>query len=273
MTHPAARRNNRYAVELHGRHIAPSVTTVIGVLDKPALAPAAAKETAIYAVTKRHQWQNLSRYEAVDLVKKHHRKIWDEKANRGTVVHELALAWSKGLEVDVTADCVPYIDALERFYLDWHPRWVEAERTVVSNNGDLSYGGSFDGIVDLKDGYRYLIDLKTGKGIWPTTALQLAAYRHAPSMGIYDKTGDLVDLEPMKEVERCAIVHLQGNGSYALVPVEAGNKAYDYFLNCRRLWNFQNTDVSPLGEPLVAPKEKKEVRALSRVLSESLWDE
>lgn len=258
MTNPAGRKNNRYAVEVHGRHGFPSVTTVIGVLDKPALSFAAAKETALFAVHQQRQWRHLAPAHAVDKLKRQHRVLWDEKASRGTTVHDLANSWSQGVEVEVPADCLPYMDALEQFYRDWEPRWVEVERTVIYR-GERPYGGSFDAIADLVDGRRWILDLKTGSSVWETVALQLAAYRYAEHIGLYDETGDLIGTEPMIPVDACGVIHLRSDGTYGLVPVQAGREEWDYFMACRQLWEFVNTKTKTkrIGEPLPAPKEER----------------
>ena len=152
MTAPTARVRGRYAVEVGGKHTAPSVTGVLGILDKPGLSWGAAKETAIFAVLRRDQWEGLSEAEAIERLRKHHRGVWDDKARRGTAVHHLAHEWARGNEIDVPPDCAPYIDALAQFYADWRPSWVALERSVIYDYGDESYGGSFDAIGELADG-------------------------------------------------------------------------------------------------------------------------
>ena len=50
MTDPVGRKNGRYAVAIGGKHTAPSVSAIVGLLDKPGLAWGAARETAVFAV-------------------------------------------------------------------------------------------------------------------------------------------------------------------------------------------------------------------------------
>lgn len=255
MTTPNARVRGRYATEVGGRHVAPSVTGVLGIMEKPGLSFAAAKETAIFAVLRRDEWESLTPAEAIERLRKHHRGVWDDKASRGTAVHALAHEWARGNEIDVPPDCAPYIDALERFYADWRPSWVALERSVIYDypDSEVSYGGSFDAIGDLADGQRWLLDVKTGSAIYPDTALQLAAYRHAPLMGIYDDTGALVDTEPMPKVAECGVLHLRDDGTYALIPMEANADEFAFFLHARRLWAWGAASKKVMGEPLAAP--------------------
>lgn len=255
MTAPIGRRRNRYATKVGGPHHAPSVTTVLGVIAKPALSWGAAKETALFAVLHRSEWEDLSEAEAVERLRKHHRGIWDDKALRGTMVHSLATEWAQGAAVDVPPECVPYIDALEAFYVDWRPSWVQVERTVVHDDETVGYGGTFDAIADLADGKRWLLDIKTGSAIYPEVALQLAAYRGADAMAVFDDKGNLVDTEPLPIVDHCGVIHLQGNGSYSLIPVRAGTEEWQVFLHCRALWTHETTGAKTvLSEPVEAPK-------------------
>jgi len=225
---------------------------VLGILDKPGLSWGAARESAIFAVMRRDQWENLPTAEAIERIRKHHRGVWDDKASRGTAVHAMALAWAQGSEIDVPEDCAPYIDALEWFYLDWRPRWVQLERSVIYDIVPNHYGGSFDAIADI-GGQRWLLDLKTGAAVYPDTSLQLAAYRFASYMGVYDDTGALVDTEPMPAVDACAVLHLQGDGTYELVPMKAGPEEFEFFLHARRLWEWNAASKKVIGEPLAAP--------------------
>lgn len=256
MTNPVGRVNGRYATQVGGKPTNPSVTTVLGVLNKPGLPWGAAKETALFAYHHRDEWEDLAPEEAVDRLRKHHRGVWDDKANRGSIVHGLALLWAKGEECDCPPDCGPYMDALERFYDDWAPEWTFCEETVVFDHPTLGYGGTFDAIADLADGHRWLLDIKTGADVWPETALQLAAYRHATSIAVYGPMGGIEALEPNCEVERCGVIHLRGDGTYGLVPLQAGRREWDWFLDCRRLYEFTTSKVakSLLGEPLLPPR-------------------
>ncbi|HXH55691.1 hypothetical protein, partial [Iamia sp.] len=227
-----------------------------GIMDKPGLPWAAARETAIFAVMRGDEWQHLPPAEAIERLRKHHKGIWDDKARRGTAVHELAHEWARGNEIDVPPGCAPYIDGLAQFYADWRPSWVALERSVIYDHGYLSYGGSFDAIGDLADGQRWLLDLKTGSACYPDTSLQLAAYRHADAMGVYDVKGDLVATHPMPVVDACGVLHLRDDGTYSLIPMEAGPDQFEFFLHARRLWAWGRASKKVMGEPLAAPSRE-----------------
>lgn len=234
----------------------PSVTTVLNVINKPGLPWGAAKETALFAVHHQDEWTGLAPDDAVERLRKHHKGIWTDKAKRGTAVHELAKEWAKGNEVDVPVDFAPFIDALERFYLDREPAWVEVERTVLYRDNVEGYGGTLDAIADLNDGARWLLDIKTGADVWPEAALQLAAYRYAPELAIFDAAGrELIGTDPMPTVDRCGVIHLCDDGTYRLVPIDAGPRELAAFKAARELWQWTTKDAKTvLGEP-VPPKE------------------
>jgi hypothetical protein len=70
-------------------------------------------------------------------------------------------------------------------------------------NEQVGYGGTFDLIVEWK-GHRWLIDLKTSKGIYPITAGQLAAYAKFDFLG---RPGSPVK-DPMPKCSRFGVLHL-----------------------------------------------------------------
>lgn len=259
MSDPAGRKNGRYATKIGGKHTAPSVTTVLGVLNKPGLPWGAAKETALFAIHHQDEWIGLDVDAAYERLRKHHKGVWNDKANLGSQVHDLALGWARGEAVDVPGQCEPYMDALEAFYREWRPETIEAERCVIYEHPDLGYGGAFDLIATVAGGRRLLIDYKTGADIWPEVRAQLAAYRHAPVMGVYNDARDLVGTEPTPKVDGCAVLHLHGDGTYALTEVEAGRPEWDFFLACRRVWGVwskwdSKKDWPPT--PLTAPAQQ-----------------
>jgi hypothetical protein len=91
----------------------------------------------------------------------------------------------------------------------------------------LPYAGTFDLIADLADGNRWLLDIKTGSGVYDSHVLQLAAYRFASHM--LHATGDLV---PMIETDRVGVIHVQPD-RVELVPVAADREAFATFAHIR----------------------------------------
>ncbi len=261
MSDPVARKRGRYAIEVGGKHVAPTVTGVLGVLGKN-LHFGSAKETALFFVHHPDEWRNLSEAEAVEIGRKHFSGIWKKKADLGTRVHDMAQSWAQGFNVECPPECGPYLDALERFYADYRPEWIEVERSVFREDPDTSFGGTFDAIATLSTGLgepeHWLLDIKTGRDVWPETDLQLAAYRYADAMGVYDDAGEMIDVDPLPPIDRCGVLHLRDDGSYGLVPLEAGPEQFDVFLSLRRVWAWHNRNTKPIRDKaLDAPKKEQ----------------
>jgi hypothetical protein len=82
---------------------------------------------------------------------------------------------------------------------------------------------------------RYLLDMKTGKGVYPEVALQLAAYRNAEFIGLADGSE-----AEMPDVDACAVLHLPEAGGYELVDVRADADVFRTFLYVREVFRWQN---------------------------------
>jgi len=138
----------------------PGVTTILGVLAKPALI----------------KWANNLGLQGIDST-----KYVDGLASIGTLAHHMVeCEWSKE-EPDLGDYSPDEIDkaenALISFYNwqgehDVNPKFVE--EPLVSEQ--YHYGGTIDCYAEV-DGKMTLLDLKTGKGIWPEHFHQLAAYQ------------------------------------------------------------------------------------------------
>jgi hypothetical protein len=244
VTDPIGRVRGRYATTIGGKHNAPSVSTVLSTLNKPGLPWGAAKETALFAVFHQDEWIGLDEKEAVDRLRRHHRGVWDDQAQRGTIVHDLALQWSKGQEVDVPADCDPYMDALDAFYRENAPTFVEMEQSVIYDEKGHEFGGSFDAIIKFGAGEfagrTLIVDYKTGQRYPIETTLQLSAYRSCKKIGVYDEKGQLVGTRPMVPVGGGAILYLHDDGTYELLEVPANGDAFAVFLRLRAVWAWNN---------------------------------
>lgn len=167
---------------------------------------------------------------------------WRAKANRGSRVHEVAELWSKhpGEEVDVRVGDSIYVDALQRFYDEYHPVFKYIECIVL--NVEENYGGRFDGIVWL-DGPRtpaglYLIDYKTG-GEWAyEVAVQAEGYLHG-KLATWKPDGSLGRLKALPKLKGARTIYLRDDGSVAVVdPFEhiSRDQAWRAFLASKALY-------------------------------------
>ena len=139
----------------------PGVTTITGIMDKPALV----------------NWANRMGLEGVDV-----RKYVNELADIGTLAHKMVEDYIAERETDF-ADYTPNQkdtaeNAVLKFYAwekenDFEP--LESELQMVSE--EHQYGGTCDIYCKL-NGKLTLLDLKTGKGVYDDGHTQVTAYEH-----------------------------------------------------------------------------------------------
>jgi hypothetical protein len=176
VTTPALAQN----VRGKGRHYAhpsgdlvPSVTNVIGILDKPALPRWSAKMVAEMAYRMRHALPEMTESEAVDMLKGSPWSKSKRAADRGTDIHGYLEALLNGWEPDVLSpDARPYKDAADG-WLETVNDGIEVVGTEQTMFHPL-YAGTCD-LVARRDGTLTILDFKTSKAIYDEAALQLSA--------------------------------------------------------------------------------------------------
>ena len=205
---------------LDGKPI-PGVTTLLGKgLPKPALPYWAAKCVAEYVIDKPDQVEalrDMGRGPAVAALKGIPWQERDEAAVRGTDVHAIAEEILHGREVDVPEHLADHVEGYVRWLDAFDVQPILTERQVA--NRSLWYAGTFDAVVTIR-GVRYLVDWKTSRAVYGSTALQVAAYEGAEFY--VDDNGDE---QPMPEVERLGVVHITEAGT-CLRPVKDKDAAW-----------------------------------------------
>lgn len=221
---------------------APSVTTILKVIHKKELDGWAARMAADYAVKNWFDLHLLDLRERRDLIKSAPEVYADEKATLGSQVHEVADQWMKGVPSEATKETSSYISQFIRFLAEFKPRFTGTEATVWSRRDE--YAGTAD-IFAVIDGWNWLIDIKTGKGIYPEHGLQLAALANAEFRILPDGT----ELE-LPRFDEWAVLHLRPRG-WKLVPIREKEACHSAFLGAREIFRFLNeTADQVLGEPL-----------------------
>lgn len=227
---------NRHSYLLNGRTV-PGVTSIIGILDKPALVQWAADESAAYAD---EHWARLSEMRSADRIKEiararfaaNRKSIW-----RGHRIHRAAeqLAREGSTEVEVAPEYLPGVEAYAKLLDDHGFRSVMVEAPVASTT--YQYAGTLDTVVESDRWGRVLLDVKTGKGVYAEVALQLAAYRYADLCLVRDEDGEWREQE-MPQVDRCMVAHIRDT-TVELVPVDVTPTIYAAFLtllDVHNLW-------------------------------------
>lgn len=139
----------------------PGVTTVLKILDKPALV-----------------------YWAWDLGRKgqDYRKVSSKAADTGTVAHAMAEAYLRGMELDTSNIPADVLDKAETSFIKFVQWWdaqgfevLHTERKLISEKWQC--GGTMDIMARrLSNGNICVIDLKTSKAIYDEMRIQISAY-------------------------------------------------------------------------------------------------
>jgi hypothetical protein len=141
--------------------LVPSVTTILSLLNKPALV----------------KWANNLGLQGIDVT-----KYVDILADAGSLAHDMILDYFRGIITDTSECSQDVIKKAENAFLsflEWakqrklEPILVEHE--MVSET--KKYGGKCDWY-GYEDGIKTLLDFKTGSGIYEEHAIQLAAYKY-----------------------------------------------------------------------------------------------
>lgn len=142
-------------------NIVVGATTAIGVLNKPALLP----------------WVERLTKEGIDW-----RKYRDESADIGTLAHAMILDKFMGWDTDTSDYSANQIAAAQQSVKSFD-EWAKGKEIIpILIEGQLvsdfyRYGGTVD-FYGIIDGVYTLLDLKTGKGVYPEFTYQAAAYEH-----------------------------------------------------------------------------------------------
>jgi len=248
VTEPALARN----VRGKGRHyehpasteLLPSVTNVIGILDKPALPRWAAKMVAEQAWSLRSSISGLGKDEAIDILKSSPWRSSTRSAKRGTSIHEYLEAAMNGHDLPdlegQALDYQPAADALLHWFHEHHVDLVASEVTVFGHG----YAGTFD--AHLRWHYAddqwedWLVDYKTGNsGPYDEVALQLAALANGKIKA--DGTG------AWSNYDRLVGISIQPKGKFVMKEVADPEASFAAFEALLEAWRWKNGE-KPLSE-------------------------
>lgn len=238
-------RGHRYALD--GEAI-PSVTTLTGILDKPALPKWAARGAATWAANNPDQLAALGFGAFVAQAAAAPWAARDKAAERGTRIHAAAESLiTTGTVQPEDEDDLPMIERAADFLDRWDASPVITEAKIYRDDPwhALRYAGRLDSVADLRDGSRWLLDYKTG-GVYREVVLQLAGYRAASHY--VDGETDL----PMPEVDRCGVVQIHADG-WHLIPIDVDSAAERAFMALLAVYPFTRND-DRIGAPLPVPE-------------------
>lgn len=215
----------RHRYRLDGEWV-PGVTTILNVLAKPAIAKWAASQVAEYVADHRDAIDHLydaGRGPMVAALKETPWQRTREAQQRGTTFHDFAERLANGEEVDVPADQEPLVESALAFLEDYAITPTLVEQTVGSR--EHRYGGRVDLVANDA-----IWDWKSGKRIYPSTAMQLNAYAFAEFVGENGVEA------PLPTIEAAYGVHIREDG-YDVIPLKFGPDVFAEFLTIRETYS------------------------------------
>lgn len=221
----------RHRYELDGKRI-PSVTTVLGVINKPGLPYWAAKLVAEEAITHHSHWgaRIASGEHSDSIIRDLKRTPWrqrDDAANRGTRIHTVLEAAATGdptaCPTDLMGMATAAIDLLDR--LDLQP--IHTEARLYSRM--YWYAGTADLIATI-DGETWLLDWKSSRSLHDTYVAQVDAYAHADTILVEGG-----DERPMPQIDRLGIIHLTDDSATLYDAGTPGGPGWATFLGANTI--------------------------------------
>jgi hypothetical protein len=196
------------------------------------------KVAAEYAIANLQRLARLPAEQAVAEVQQAPQAGWETRSGLGDLVHAAVEAYATSQPLpELPSEAEPLLAAFDQFLTDHTPLFLLSEQTVYSRR--YGYAGTLDAIVELpRGGTVTLLEIKTGKRVYPETALQLAAYAHTDFLCASDDSEQ--QLPPIHEA---AVLHLQPD-NYRLVPMPAGQDILDVFLAALAVFRW-TTDLAP----------------------------
>lgn len=216
------------------------VTTILGVLNKPALPKWAAKTVAEYVADNPDGVETLRQMGRDSMVNALKETPWqkrDDAAKRGTELHLYAeqILNGEGIELDSDDELLPVIENAVDFMDTWQIEPVLVEAAMGSRKH------WYAGTADLFALYRNpatgnvgtaIFDWKSSKGIYPEYAMQMNAYAFAEFAGL------LGDEKPVPEVDAAFAVHIRPDG-YDVMPMKFGREIFEEFLTIKRAFEIK----------------------------------
>lgn len=258
MTSPVQARttpNGRTYVHPIEGDVYPSVTSILDSWPKPWMGPWTARQVATYAADNAALLDRLDKAAWVDLVRREAVRYTNRAAGLGSAIHHAVESYLDDESLEVTQfdqQTRPYIRAFIRFLEDWEPTYHRVEVTGYHKTYP-QYAGTVDGIVSLPTLGTRVLDVKTGRGVYETHALQLAAYCRFETL----VTGPPWFEDPMPPVEGAVILHLKPD-LYDLVEVDTGDDVWRLFRAVAFIDGFMRTPRALVDDHQTPPQKRQE---------------
>jgi len=197
--------------KLSGGDRVPSVTTILGILNKPALM----------------DWAWKCGCDGLD-----YKAVRDDAGGVGTLAHYLIMCHLQQTKPDTSEYSEQDIDRAETCLIkfwDWEKGHklepILVESPLISE--EHQFGGTID-FFGMVDGQPTLVDFKTGKAIYPEFFYQLAAYEQ-----LLAEAGYLI------EVTRILRIGRNEDEGFEERSVGKLDKQWELFLACKKIYELQ----------------------------------
>ena len=199
--------------------VVPGVTTILNVLNKPALVPWA--------------WK-LGR-DGIDL-----RKAQSQAMDIGTLTHSMIESYLKNEKVDTSEYSKTQIDTAETAFLAFL-EWIKGQTLSVVDteiqmiHTDLRYGGTADLIAMTPDIEYYLIDFKTSQNgaCYPEYRYQISAYKE---LWEHNQNG-------VRTISKCIILALNKETGIPTPHIVIHTDIYfEVFKHCLGIYNLKSKE-------------------------------
>lgn len=217
--HKSQRRGGLYFSGENPPYI--TVTTALGIIEKPALQHWFGKQVwSAMIADPTLSWEQARQkpYETRD-----------RAASRGSTVHSIIEAIKAGAEMDeISPKYQGYLDAFKQWMSDYSVEIVEQEKTIYHE--EEGYAGTLDLLAKVNNNELItVVDVKTGKAIYPEAFLQIAAYREAVEIAGTETNG-------------AGVLLLKPRGGYAYEYTPDTERKYEGFLAAKTLYEAINEE-------------------------------
>jgi len=211
----------------------PSVTSILNVVAKPQLVNWAARLTRDFIKKELFAFRRADSFKDLDLdgllakSTTEHDRVRNAAADHGIAVHN-SIASYIGNQRDISCDKDPVIIAFREWQDAAQFVPIASEKLVISR--EYGYAGTAD-LIGTVNSRLALLDIKTGRGVYPEYKLQLAAYAFA--------WGEMTGRFP----ETCLNLHVTGEETPTITQANAFTAAelfplFQTFLAAKRLFEW-----------------------------------
>lgn len=251
---------NTHTYKLDGERLT-GVTTIIGVLDKPALVSWSANCAVDYILenqdpdTKGSDKVLIPKFQVEEA-----RTAWAKKRDKagdvGTQCHAWVELYAKS-KIKNTKYAPQYeseqVEKMVDKFIEWSEqnkvKFLLSEQTLYSEQH--FYAGTVDLLIEI-DGKKYIADLKTAKDIYQTNFIQMGGYHIA-----LEELGKVKDLEGYIVINIPKDLDKDGNAKIKTETVTLWAEYRNAFMHCLALYRFLNKKASSKDKAIKKAKRAK----------------